>query len=204
MVSSIRVLVAVGVLACGSAGAAIPESLVGPLADCTGCHGEDGNGAKASYPFLNWQSAKYLEGQMLGFQDGSQPTNVPKHVPKALTREQISAIAKFYGEQKPVREKPVFDAAKASAGQAVYEQRCMDCHRDSGREPEKDAPVLAGQPAEYLLAQEKWYASGKRKYSFKADVAHKGMSDADRETVSHFFASQDVKPAEVEKKRRRR
>ena len=64
--------------------------------------------------------------------------------------------------------------------------------------------VLAGQPAEYLLTQEKWYASGKRKYSMKADAAHKGMSDADREAVAHFLASQDIKPAETAGKKRRR
>ena len=201
---NIRMLLAAGVWLWGPAGAAIPDNLAGPLADCTGCHGEDGNGAKGTYPYINWQNANYLEAQMFGFQNGSQPTNVPKHIPKSLTLEQLKAIAKFYGEQKPVREKPVVDATKAASGKEVFEARCMECHPDSGRASEKDSPTLAGQPVEYLLAQEKWYASGKRKYSFKADVAHKGMSDIDRETVSHYFASQDIKPAEAEKKRRRR
>lgn len=173
----------------------IPPALAEPLKACVGCHGEDGNGAKRSYPFLNWQLPKYLEDQMAGFQSGTQPTRVPKHIPAALTREEIRGIARFYAGQRPVRDQPAFDAAKASAGQAVFDTRCRDCHLDRGRGSDRDAPVLAGQPAEYLLAQEKLYASGKRKYSPKADVAHQGMSDADRDAISHFLASQDVRPA---------
>ena len=188
----------------GRAAAALPAAIAEPLQACVGCHGEDGNGAKRTYPSLNWQVPKYLEDQMRGFQDGTQPTNVPKHVPKTFTREQIREIAKFYGLQKPEREKPAFDAAKAAAGKPLFEARCAECHLDNGRGSNQEEPTLAGQPAEYLLNQEKWYASGKRKYSMKADVAHKGMSDADREAVSHFLASQDIKPAETAGKKRRR
>lgn len=173
----------------------VPPALVEPLKACVGCHGEDGNGAKRSYPFLNWQQPKYLEEQMLGFQAGTQTTRVPKHIPAALTRDEIRAIAVFYGTQRTPREKPVFDAAKAASGEALFDTRCRECHLDRGRAGERDAPVLAGQPADYLYAQEKLYASGKRHYSPKADVAHQGMSDADREAVSHFLASQDVRPA---------
>jgi len=182
--------------------AAIPADLAVPLQACTGCHGDDGNGAKRTYPFINWQPAKYLEDQMVGFQDGTQPTRVPKHVPKTITREQIRAIAVFYGKQTPERDKPAFDATKAATGKVVFERRCKDCHIDSGRSSKKDEPVLAGQPAEYLLAQEMLYSTGKRKYSPKADEAHQGMSDADRETVSHFLASQDVNPATAKGKKR--
>lgn len=185
------------------AGAGVPSDLIEPLKACTACHGEDGNGAKSSYPFLNWQTPRYLEDQMAGFQAGTQATNVPKHIPKDLTPAQLAAIAKFYGEQKPQREKPVFDPVKAAAGKAVFEERCTECHTDNGRGSSNDAPILAGQPAEYLFKQEKLYASGKRKYSFKADVAHNKMQDADRENVSHFLASQDVKPAAGPARRKR-
>ena len=181
-----------------------PPALVEPLQACVGCHGEDGNGVKKTYPYINWQTPKYLEDQMIGFQDETQPTRVPKHVPKTITREQIRGIARFYGEQKPPREKPEFDAAKAAAGKPVFEQRCTECHLDNGRAANQDEPILAGQPASYLFSQEKLYATGKRKYSLKADVAHKDMSDADREAVSHFLASQDVKPLEAAAKKRRR
>jgi cytochrome c553 len=180
----------------------IPAELAAPLQACTGCHGEDGNGAKRTYPFINWQLPKYLEDQMVGFQEGTQPTRVPKHVPKTITREHIRAIAVFYGQQTPEREKPAFDATKAAAGKAVFERRCKDCHLDAGRASNNEEPVLAGQPAEYLLAQEMLYGSGKRKYSPKADEAHLGMSDADRETVSHYLASQDVKPTAPKRKKR--
>jgi cytochrome c553 len=198
----IRSLLFVGLAAAVmTAGAAVPKDLVEPLKACTACHGEDGNGAKASYPFLNWQNPRYLEEQMVGIQAGTQATNVPKHIPKELTRPQLAAIAKFYGEQRPPRDRPAFDPAKAAAGKAVFEQRCKECHADNGRDASKDVPVLAGQSAIYLFNQEKWYASGKRKYSPKADLAHDKMQEAERENVAHYLASQDHRPASEPGKR---
>lgn len=110
-----------------------PPALVEPLPACVGCHGEDGTGVKKTYPHINWQTPKYLEDQMIGFQDETQTTRVPKHVPKTITREQIRALVRFYGEQKPAREKPEFDAAKATLGKPIFEQRCSECHLDNGR-----------------------------------------------------------------------
>ena len=194
--SSMAVLVG-GVLASSSntAAATMPAELVEPLQACVACHGEDGNGTKRSYPFLNWQSPQYLVDQMIGYQKGTQPTIVPKHIPASITAKQIQGIAEFYGKQKPDREPVTFDAAKAAAGKAIHDKFCNDCHLDNGRKFKKDGPTLAGQPVKYLFDQEKLYASGKRKYTEKADVAHSTLTEADREAVSHFYASQSIKPA---------
>lgn len=191
-----------GLMAAGTVQAEVPADLVEPLKACTSCHEENGNGVKPNYPFLNWQEAKYLEDQMVGFQNGEQPTGVPKHIPKSLTRPQLKAMAAYYASQKPPREKQPFDAAKADIGKPLFQERCMDCHMDNGRQSDKDAPILAGQPAEYLFTQEKWYMSGKRKYSHKADEAHKGLDEAQREAVAHFLASQEVNVPQKKGRRR--
>ena len=119
-----------------------------------------------------------------------------------MTKDQLKAIAEHYGANRTPREKPSFDAAKAAAGEKVYEKRCMDCHPDNGRETnDRGSPIMAGQSAEYIIAQEKLYLSGKRKFSSKSDTAHEGITEADVEAVAHFFASQSVQ-AEKKKKRR--
>jgi cytochrome c553 len=49
------------------------------------------------------------------------------------------------------------------------------------------------------------YLAGKRKFSspqFKD--SYNGLSEADAEAVSHFYASQDVVPPPEDKKRKRR
>lgn len=174
------------------------------LKPCVSCHGMEGVGSTPKTPFLNWQLPAYLKEVMENMQAGAHPTAVPKHIPAAMTKDQIKSIAEHYGANRAPREKQLFDEAKAAAGEKVYEKRCADCHPDNGRETnDRGSPILANQPAEYLLAQERLYMSGKRKFSSKSDTAHAGMTEADLESISHFFASQDIQaPAQKKKKRR--
>lgn len=188
-------------LACTSAAAQSIDDLLKP---CVSCHGMDGVGSTPKTPFLNWQLPSYLKEVMENMQAGVHPTAVPKHIPASITKDQIKIIADHYAANRTPREKQPFDEAKAAAGEKVYEKRCMDCHPDNARETnDRGSPILAGQPAEYILAQERLYMSGKRKFSSKSDTAHAGMTDADLEAVSHFYASQDVQAPQQKKKKRR-
>lgn len=178
------------------------------LKACVGCHGMDGVGTAAKTPHINWQMPEYLVETMRQLQNGERPTAVPKHIPKSLTAENLKTIADLYGKNRTVRPKPAFDAAKATRGAEIHMDRCASCHPDDGRESDSRSgmvsPILAGQPAEYLLAQERHYMAGKRLFAPRADKAHEKLTDADLEAVSHFYASQDVQPPVQEKKRRRR
>lgn len=178
------------------------------LKPCVGCHGTDGIGTAAKTPHINWQMPAYLVETMRQLQNGERPTAVPKHIPKSLTTENLKAIADLYGKNRSARPKPVFDATKVARGAEIHLDRCASCHPDDGRESDSRsglvAPILAGQPAEYLLAQERHYMAGKRPFAPRADKAHDKLTDADLEAVSHFYASQDVQPPVQEKKRRRR
>ena len=191
-------------LALGSVSAQANANMDELLKSCVGCHGMDGVGSTPKTPFLNWQIPGYLKEVMDSMQAGTYPTAVPKHIPASLTKDQVKSIADHYGANRAPREKQVFDEAKVVAGEKIYEKRCLECHLDSGRESnDRGSPVLASQPVEYLLAQERLYMSGKRKFSYKADTAHAGMTDAELVEVSHFFASQDVQAPPTKKKRRR-
>lgn len=204
-----NLVAALGLSAIAGVAAAGPE-MEELLKPCVSCHGMDGVGATAKTPHLNWQLPAYLIESMEILQSGGRHTAVPKHIPKTMTREQIVAIAKFYGGNRTPRLPQTVDSAKVAKGLELYRERCGDCHLDNGRSTDDKgaaSPILAGQALDYLLAQERMYMSGKRRFATQADKAHKGMTDADVEAVSHFFAGQDTAPPqagdEAKKKKRR-
>lgn len=191
------------------AGMAVAETEMDELLKpCVSCHGMDGVGTAAKTPHLNWQLPAYLADTMRALQSGARPTAVPKHIPKSMTQEQLVAIGEFYGANRTPRILSSFDAAKAAKGLSVYQGRCADCHLDNGRSTDDKGagtPILAGQPVEYIFAQEQLYMSGKRRFARLADKAHEGMTPEDLEAVAHYFGSLDPQqPVPEDKKKRKR
>ena len=80
------------------------------------------------------------------------------------------------------------DTAMAASGQAVADGACASCHGANGKGAGA-APRLAGQPAIYLILAAQAYKSGGRDHA-EAAQALAGVSDADIEAASHYYASQ--------------
>lgn len=187
----------------GSVGAASPE-VEALLKPCAECHGSDGIAVKPAVPHLNGQLSGYLSESMAKIQSGKRPTAVPGHLPAAIGAAQREEIAQYFAGIKPARPAQTgVDAAKAAQGEAIYQKRCADCHPDNGRESDKDAPLMAGQNLEFLIAESELFTKGKRKFAFLQDEAYQGLGAAELESVAHFFASQDPVPQPKTKKKRR-
>ncbi len=178
------------------------EPLEAALQSCNTCHGANGVSAQAKVPHLNGQLAASFVDAMQSFAKGSRPSSVPEH--QRLPAEQLAGAGKFYETQKTApRPKQVTDAAMVTRGEKNYANRCADCHVDNGRESDKDAPLLAAQDLEFLVAQTLAFKTGVRKFPFLMDDAYRGLSDDDLASVAHFFAAQDqVAPAAPGKKKR--
>ena len=180
------------------------------LKPCSGCHGNDGVGSTGKTPYINWQLPKYLYESMIVFQQSGRITAVPKHIPKDWTKEQVMKVAEHYGNNRAPRSRQPAEATKVARGEQVHLDRCASCHEDNGRATDtkgSGTPILAGQSADFLTAQSKMYLAGKRKFtSPQFKEAYDGLSEADAEAASHFYASQDVvpPPEETGKKRKRR
>lgn len=171
---------------------------------CVECHGTDGIALKPQTPHLNGQRSYYLQVAMSTLQANQRPSAVKNHVPKAYTDKLIAAIANHYANSTATRPKQVLDPQKVARGSSVYNNKCADCHPDNGRESEKDSPLMAAQNAEYLTAQSKLFVAGKREFAVMMDEGFRGVSEADLDAVSHFFASQDeMAPGGGKKKRKR-
>lgn len=66
---------------------------------------------------------------------------------------------------------------------------CIGCHGAQGRSQHQGYPTLAGQPASYLAAQLKRFASGERASPNMAPLAI-SLSEADIKQLSEYFAKQ--------------
>jgi sulfide dehydrogenase cytochrome subunit len=173
------------------------------LQACTDCHGANGVAAKAGTPHLNGQLQEFLAQAMSRFSSGRRSTAVPQH--KALAPADVDAVAAFYASQKAAaRPSQKIDAAVSARGERVYNERCADCHVDAGRDSDKDAPLLAGQEKEFLVAQTLLFKTGARKFPFKMDDAYRGLSDDDLKAVAEYFAAQSPVAAEAPGKKKHR
>ncbi len=171
------------------------------IATCTECHGTDGLGFKAGIPHLNGQPAPLLTNMLNAYREGKRPSKVKFH--KDVPAADVPVLAKHYAEQKAQRPKSATKPELVARGETLYTNRCADCHVDVGRESDKDAPLMAGQDLEYLVAQTLAFKSGERKFPYLMDAAYKDLSEEDLTSIAHFFAAQDqVAPAQAKKRRR--
>jgi len=78
--------------------------------------------------------------------------------------------------------------AAAQAPPPAKAQQCTVCHGPIGISAAPDAPNLAGQPRQYLVAQLKQFKSGKRP-SEVMNVLAKTLSDEEIEALADWYAS---------------
>ena len=67
-------------------------------------------------------------------------------------------------------------------------QQCVVCHGANGISSAPDAPHLAGQPRQYLVAQMKQFRSGRRPSEVMGVMA-KTLSDEEIEALADWYAS---------------
>jgi cytochrome c553 len=171
---------------------------------CARCHGIDGIAMNADTPHVNGQSLSYLVDSMDKFLSKKRPTGVAEHYAETVKAEDIQATVQLYASSKAIRPKQETDPEKAARGEIIYSNRCIKCHLDNGRDAEQDVPLLAAQSLPYLVAQNRLFVSGKRKFGFLQDEAYQGLSDDDLEAVSHFFAAQDQIAPKISTNRKKR
>jgi cytochrome c553 len=149
-------------------------------ATCAACHGKNGIASTAAFPNLAGQSETYLYVQLRAFRDGVRKNAVMQPLAKALTDQDMRNLAAHFAS---LPGKPTARAAQSSSrGASLFHDGdatqgvppCQGCHGVDGRGPRPDPtstapqpawstfPVLAGQNAQYVLAQLQAYHDGKR------------------------------------------
>ena len=136
---------------------------------CSACHGVDGNSAIPANPSVAGQPAEYITLQLAHFQSDLRVNPVMKAMTATLQPADIKALGVYYSQQKPSGLGGK-DAALAKVGQKLFRggdsvagiPACAACHGPNGAGIPKNYPRLAGQHADYTLAQLKAFKAGER------------------------------------------
>lgn len=179
-------------------------------AACAACHGSDGIAVAPTFPNLAGQSETYLYVQLRAFKDGARDNPVMQPLVKALSDRDMRDLAAHFASlpgksatsaaQTSSRGSILFHGGDAAQGIPP----CQGCHGVDGRGPRPDPastapqpawstfPALAGQNAQYVLAQLKAYHDGTRigtsNDKVMQGVAH-NLGEADMRALADYVSS---------------
>ena len=186
------------------ASAAMAGDLDSIVADCNGCHGDNGVSQWTDVPTIAGVPEFVHSDALYLFRDEARPCSESQYkqgdtskaattmcaVTADLSDDQIDEIAAYYAGLPFVAAKQDFDAALAEAGKGVHEAQCDRCHSEGGSNPEDEAGILAGNLMGYLEAQLAAYRAGEREQPAKMEEKVNALSDDDVKALVHYYASQ--------------
>jgi len=183
---------------------------------CAQCHGPKGEGKEdVRAPSIANLPQWYVTTQVTNFHDGKRGSDrkvdpqeaLMASIAKALNPEQIKAVA-VHVEMLPlvIPAKRVIEGADVAAGQLLFYERCMECHRyNASGEMAFGSPPLVGRQDWYLLAQlmkfknlHRGAAKGDEKGAKMVQMATLFIEDeAAMKNVVSYILTLNPKPEEV-------
>ena len=136
---------------------------------CAGCHGADGNSGVPANPTLAGQHAGYTAKQLANFKSGERKNAIMQGMVAALSPQDMLDLGAFYARQQ-AKPRPANDKELALIGQNLYRAgnaavglpACAGCHSPNGAGIPAQYPRLAGQHADYTVAQLRAFRAGER------------------------------------------
>jgi cytochrome c553 len=162
---------------------------------CAACHGPDGNSAAPIYPKLSQQHPEYLVKQLTEFKAGKRANPIMLGFASTLSEEDMKNIA-YWVSAKP--SKPGFAKEKdlVTLGERIYRggiadrqvPACAGCHSPNGAGIPAQYPRLAGQNADYAVAQLTAFRDGVRTNSLQMTGVAAKLNDREIKAVSDYIA----------------
>ena len=178
--------------ALGAEGAVIAEQ-------CDQCHGPSGHSDDSQVPsiggFSEFAIIDLLETYRVGLRQARRvalPDETETdmvEISRALSDEEIEAVALHYSLQTWRPHKQPFDAPLARRGAEIHNAKCDKCHSEGGSVAEDDLAILAGQWREYLKMEFEDFDTGSRRMVDKMKAKYETLSDADKAALLEFYVS---------------
>ena len=162
---------------------------------CAACHNADGNSAIAANPKLAQQHPEYLVKQLQEFKSSKRNNAIMKGFASTLSDDDMRNIAYWAASQKA---KPGFakDKELVSLGERIYRggiadrqiAACAGCHSPTGAGIPAQFPRLAGQHADYAVAQLTAFRDGVRTNSVQMTQVAAKLNDREIRAVADYVA----------------
>lgn len=175
---------------------------------CIACHGRDGLGRNSTvFPKLAGQRRDYLENALLAYARGERHSGIMEPIAAGLSEQTMRELADYYsqlpGARRPTEAVSSVDGSAAAvielgtkiAQEGIRERRvpaCIECHGPRGKRAKNAYPVLAGQPADYLVLQLELFKNNQRGGSSYAHLMHQvapHLRPDEMKAVARYFES---------------
>ncbi len=162
---------------------------------CAACHGAGGNSAIPANPSLAQQHPDYIVKQLQEFKSGKRANPIMMGMAASLSDDDMKNIGAWLGKQKA---QPGFakEPELVTLGERIYRggiadrqiAACAGCHNPTGAGIPAHYPRLAGQHAEYAVAQLTAFRDGVRKNSIQMTQVAAKMNDREIKAVADYIA----------------
>ena len=170
---------------------------------CARCHGIDGVGrGNGAFPRLAGQRREYLQNALEAYARGERHSGTMESIAAGLGDGTMHELATYYSEltSPPPAGLPARDAAAIERGRAIAHDgvpaqlvpSCVDCHAQHGARHRPAYPVLAAQPADYIVLQLELFARGDRggsAYSHLMQAVAPHLTPEQMRDVALYFES---------------
>jgi cbb3-type cytochrome c oxidase subunit III len=162
---------------------------------CAACHGADGNSGSPANPKLAQQHPEYIVKQLQEFKSGKRANAIMGGMAAALSEDDMKNIAAWVGSKTA---KPGFakDKELVALGERIYRggiadrqiPACSGCHTPNGAGIPSQYPRLAGQHAEYAVAQLTGFRDGIRKNNLQMTQVAAKLNDREIKALAEYVA----------------
>jgi cytochrome c553 len=170
--------------------AAADMTVADRTAQCSACHGEDGNSRIERTPSLAGQPEFFLLNQLILMREGVRVIEVMTPFVKDLRDSDIEALAKHFSALAPKPSGEPIDPKLAARGAELSQRlHCGSCHRPdlAGQD---QMPRIAGQRVDYVIqALEAFRDNTRSGADTLMSAAVYGLTDADLAALAHYAAS---------------
>lgn len=162
---------------------------------CAACHAADGNSTTPANPKLAGQHPEYLLKQLQEYKSGKRANAVMSGMVAALSDEDMRNIS-YWLASKPAKPGFAKDKDTVALGERIYRggipdrqiAACAGCHAPNGVGIPAQYPRLAGQHADYTVAQLLAFRDGVRKNNLQMTQVAAKMNDREIKAVSDYIA----------------
>ncbi|HET6370242.1 MAG TPA: c-type cytochrome [Nitrospiria bacterium] len=150
---------------------------------CASCHGAAGVSENPKIPNLAGQRPAYTVSALKAYRKGSRKNPEMNRIAAGLSDADIDNLAAYYAGLLPMASKG--NPTLSVKGKVSY-VFCQECHGPTGAGSGEN-PRLAGQHADYQVAQMKAYKNGSRKNPIMSGIAA-ALREEDMRALAEYLA----------------